>query len=409
MGAQLQMTLPAAVVPPRGRSRQSFANTALTAAVRFWFAVTVVGQLIFAFSVGSFYGIAAARGNSASAWNNHITHGYVPGDTLGNLAVYAHLLSAPIVILAGLLQLIPRIRDRAPSLHRWNGRLYILTAFTVSLAGLYMTWIRSSVGDLPQHLGSSLMAVLIMVCAVMALRYAMVRDFNTHRRWALRLYIVVSASLFIRAGIFLAFAINRGPFGFDPTTLSGPFLTFLTFAQYIVPLTVLELYLRAKDNGSAVGRFAMAATLVALTLALGAGIFIVTMGGWLPLVKAAFDPRKSITQTLSATMAANGVDRAIQQYHDLKATQAATYNFDEAELNTLGYQLLRKKEFKPAIRIFELNVEAYPRSSNAYDSLAESYMDDGDKASAITNYKKALELNPKNGNSAVMLRKLTAP
>ena len=409
MGAELQMTLPAAVAPPRRRSQQSFADTALTAAVRFWFAVTVVGQLIFAFAVASFYGIAAARGNSASAWNDHITHGYVPGDTLGNLVVYAHLFSAPIVILAGMLQLIPRIRDRAPSLHRWNGRLYILTAFTVCLAGLYMTWVRSSVGDLSQHLGSTLMAVLIMTCAVMALRYAMARDFKTHRRWALRLYIVVSASLFIRAAIFLAFALNHGPFGFDPTTFSGPFLTFLTFAQYIVPLTVLELYLRAKDSGTTVGRFAMAASLVGLTLALGAGILIVTMGAWLPQVKAAFDPRKSIVQTLSATIAANGIDRAIQQYHDLKATQAATFNFDESQLNTLGYQLLRKKEFKPAIRIFELNVEAYPHSSNAYDSLAEGYMDEGDRESSVANYKKALELNPKNGNSAVMLRKLTAP
>jgi Flp pilus assembly protein TadD len=92
----------------------------------------------------------------------------------------------------------------------------------------------------------------------------------------------------------------------------------------------------------------------------------------------------------------------------LKATQAAAYNFDEGELNTLGYELIRKKEFKEAIRIFQLNVEAYPHSSNAYDSLAEGYMDDGDRVRAIANYEKALQLNPKNSNSAVMLQKLTA-
>jgi len=391
-----------------GLKLDSFAETALTAATRFWFGVTVIGQLIFAFAVASFYGMAAVRGNSARAWSNHITHGYVPGDTLGNLTVFVHLMSAPIVILAGMIQLIPRIRERAPFFHRWNGRLYMVSAFIVSLAGLSMTWVRGSVGDLIQHLGSSLMAVLIMICAVMALRYALARDFRTHRRWALRLYLVVSASLFIRAGFFLSIFLNHGPFGFDPTTFSGPFLTFMTFAQYVVPLAVLELYLRAKDSPGALRRMATAGVLFVLTLGMGAGILVVTMAVWMPEVKAAYDPRQSIVGILSATIASSGMDQAVQQYHDLKATQAAAYNFDEGELNTLGYQLIRARKLKEAIRVFQLNIEVYPRSSNAYDSLAEGYMDDGDKVRAIANYEKALQLNPKNGNSAGMLQKLTA-
>src|ERR1700722_13204465 len=299
----------------------SIAGTALNAATRFWFGVTVVGQLIFAFTVASFYGMAAMRGNSATAWSKNITHGYVPGDTVGNLAVATHLFSAVVVILAGMLQLIPQVRNRFPVFYRWNGRVYIVTAFTISLAGLYMTWIRGSVGDLMQHLGSSLMAVLIMVCAVMALRYALARDFRTHRRWALRLYLVVSASLFIRAGIFLSFFLNHGPFGFDPSTFSGPFLTFITFAQYLLPLAVLELYLHAKESPGALPRVATAGVLFMLTLAMGAGIFVVTMAAWLPEVKAAYDPRKPLALTLSATIASRGIDQAVQQYHDLKAAE----------------------------------------------------------------------------------------
>ncbi len=75
----------------------------------------------------------------------------------------------------------------------------------------------------------------------------------------------------------------------------------------------------------------------------------------------------------------------------------------------MGYQLIRAKKFKEAIRIFELNVEAYPQSSNAYDSLAEGCLDAGDKAQAIVNYRKAIQLNPKNGNSVSMLQKIEAP
>ncbi len=54
-------------------------------------------------------------------------------------------------------------------------------------------------------------------------------------------------------------------------------------------------------------------------------------------------------------------------------------------------------------------MEAFPKSGNTYDSLAEGYMDDGDKAQAVANYQKSLQLNPKNRNAVVMLRKLNAP
>jgi tetratricopeptide (TPR) repeat protein len=386
----------------------SAAETALKAAARFWFVVAVIGQFAFAFTVASFYGLTAARGNWP-AWNKFMPHGYPPGQTMGNFVVAVHVFSAAIGILAGALQLIPQIRNRFPVFHRWLGRIYILTAFTLSSAGLYMVWIRGSVGDLPQHLGSTLHAILIMLSAVMALRYALARDFKTHRRWALRLYLVVSASLFIRAGIFLAVLLNHGPFGFDPITFTGPFLTFISFAQYLVPLAILEIYLRAQERPGTARRMAVAAGLFVLTAAMAAGVFAVTIATWVPAVKAAYDTRKSIAQTLSVTIASSGIDQAAKQYHDLQAGSPAAYNFDEDELNTLGYQLIRTNKFKEAIRIFQLNVRAYPQSSNVYDSLAEAYMDDGDKPLAVAYYQKSLQLNPKNRNAVQMLQKLNAP
>jgi tetratricopeptide (TPR) repeat protein len=241
------------------------------------------------------------------------------------------------------------------------------------------------------------------------LRYALLRDFKTHRRWALRLFMVVSASLFIRAGLFLSFVLNHGPFGFNAVTFSGPFLTFMSFGQYLVPLAVLEIYLRTQDHAGAFGRFAMAAGLFVLTLGLGAGIVAVTMAAFLPNLKRAYDSRKSIAETLSATIATSGIDQAAQQYHQLRAARAATYNLDEDELNALGYQLVRASKLKQAIRIFQLNVEAYPNSGNTYDSLAEAYMDDGNKLQAIANYKRSLQLNPGNNNAVKMLQELNAP
>ncbi len=385
----------------------SVANGALKAAARFWFGVTVIGQLVFAFAVASFYGLTAARGDF-HGWSKSITHGYVPGDKLGNLAVMMHIGSAVVIMLSGAVQLVPGVRDRFPVFHRWNGRVYMLTAVTLSVAGLYMTWIRGSVGNTMLHLSSTLNAVLIWLGAGMALHYALARDFKTHRRWALRLFLVTSASWFFRLMIFLYFLL-LGSRGLDPTMLGSPVFIYMSFAQYLLPLAVLEVYLRAKEHGGTLPRMATAAGLFLLTLAMVVGIFAVSMAVWVPDVKAGFDPRKSIAETLSATVASSGIDQAVKQYHELKTSGAASYNFDEDQLNSLGYQLIQMKKFKEAIRIFQLNIEAYPQSSNVYDSLGEGYMDDGDRALAVANYQRSLQLNPKNRNAVQMLQKLNAP
>jgi cytochrome c-type biogenesis protein CcmH/NrfG len=61
---------------------------------------------------------------------------------------------------------------------------------------------------------------------------------------------------------------------------------------------------------------------------------------------------------------------------------------------------------RDAIAVFELNAEAYPSSSNVYDSLGEAYVVAGDKTSAVRNYRRSLELNPENQNAIRMLEQL---
>lgn len=128
------------------------------------------------------------------------------------------------------------------------------------------------------------------------------------------------------------------------------------------------------------------------------------------LAKAqALASRKSIGEALASTIEAEGIDAAIQRYRDLKTKQGGAYDFSEGELNTLGYQLLQRKKMKEAIRIFQLNVEAYPQSGNVYESLAEAYMDNSEKELAIANCQKSSQLDPANKNAVEMLKKLTTP
>ena len=59
-----------------------------------------------------------------------------------------------------------------------------------------------------------------------------------------------------------------------------------------------------------------------------------------------------------------------------------------------------------AVEVFSQNVVDYPASWNAYDSLGEAYEALGKAASAIKNYKRSLELNPKNEHAEARLKVL---
>ena len=270
----------AALAPP-ARSLQAAGKKALGAATAFWFVVTLAGQLMFVAYVLAVYGGAVVRGD-LTGWNAVMPHGYVPGATLGNIAIGLHLLLAAVIMLGGALQLIPQVRTYAPRFHHWNGRTYLAGAAIASLTGLYMVWTRGTVGNVTQHIGTSVNAVLILLFGVLALRCAIRRDIVAHRRWALRLFMCVGGVWFFRVGLMFWIAVNRGPVGFDPATFQGPFLSFLAFGQYLVPLAVLQLYLLCRERGGAMAHFGMAAGLAALTVATAVGVAVATMGMWLP-------------------------------------------------------------------------------------------------------------------------------
>ncbi|HVE57254.1 MAG TPA: serine hydrolase [Pyrinomonadaceae bacterium] len=117
-------------------------------------------------------------------------------------------------------------------------------------------------------------------------------------------------------------------------------------------------------------------------------------------------PKKSIAETLYKIAVEKDAASAVAEYRKLKAENSPTYDFSENELNTLGYQLVGLKRLKDAIEIFKLNVEMFPASSNPYDSLGETYLADGQKELALANYKKAAELDPKNANALLIVRRL---
>lgn len=245
------------------------------------FSAMLVGLVMFATYLLGFYGRSAVEGRP-EAWNDVLQGGYVPGDTAGNSVLASHLAFGFIVTLGGVLQVLPWVRNRWPRFHRWNGRVFATSAAIASAGGLILIWTRTAAGDLSQHIAISINALLILACTGMAWHLARARRFDAHRRWALRLFLVVNGGWFFRIGLMLWIVLNQGPVGFDPKTFSGPALTALAFGQYVVPLTLLELYFRAQASRAPHARLAMAAVLGTTTLLVLGGVAAATAILWLP-------------------------------------------------------------------------------------------------------------------------------
>ncbi len=116
--------------------------------------------------------------------------------------------------------------------------------------------------------------------------------------------------------------------------------------------------------------------------------------------------KKSAATAIRQVADAKGAEAAWKAYQEMKKNQQTSYEFNENEFNTLGYNYLQSGKTQIALVVFKINVAEYPNSSNVYDSYGEALMKDGLNESAIENYKKSLELNPANTNAVAMLAKM---
>jgi len=264
------------------QDKRAFVNKLLKATGATWLTTAILGQWFFALYILMFYGGHAVN-NNWEAWSNRMIHGFVQGDWLGNLSVFLHITLAFVITFCGPLQLIPQFRTYFPKFHRWNGRVYMITALVISVSSIYMIWAREAIiGGLSGQLGTTFDGLLIITFAIIATRYAMKGQINRHQRWALRLFIVVSGVWFFRVIRGFWILINNGTSPGSNGNLTGPFDMVLNFAGYLIPLLILELYFVIKLRGTASMQLGMAVALLGLTIATGLGIYSAGNIFWLP-------------------------------------------------------------------------------------------------------------------------------
>ncbi len=81
-----------------------------------------------------------------------------------------------------------------------------------------------------------------------------------------------------------------------------------------------------------------------------------------------------------------------EHYKRISHQMGYTVSPPEEFVNGIAYQLMSMSQFKRAYYFFEMNIENYPVSFNAYDSMGDLFAQTGDKQKAIEYYSKSLSL-----------------
>jgi CubicO group peptidase (beta-lactamase class C family) len=120
-------------------------------------------------------------------------------------------------------------------------------------------------------------------------------------------------------------------------------------------------------------------------------------------------PKRSAAESIAATLSTPSGSAGVDSRFAAMRRDSAHFVVNEAELNRLGYYFMSRGMIADALIVFTLNVNAFPRSANAYDSLGEAFLARRDTVRAVANYRRSLELDPNNSNAANILKRIAPP
>ncbi len=144
-----------------------------------------------------------------------------------------HVAASGVAMLLGAFQFFRPLRRKAPALHRWMGRIYILACIVGGLAGGAIA-LSSTAGPIAGW-GFFLLAVLWVPFTMMAWVSAMRRDFDAHERWMIRSFALTFAAVTLRIYLPVASVMSHG-FPLEAYRI-------IAWAAWVPNLIVAELFI----------------------------------------------------------------------------------------------------------------------------------------------------------------------
>lgn len=148
---------------------------------------------------------------------------------------YLHIFSSPVIISTGTLLIFFRLEKKQKALHRFLGKIYILTILLVSgpsalIMGLYAN------GGYPAQISFVVLAFLWIIFTYLSCKYAKSNKIDKHKYWMYRSFALTLSAVTLR---FYAFIIDYYNFNIPPIE-SYILLAYLSWIPNLLVLYLLE-------------------------------------------------------------------------------------------------------------------------------------------------------------------------
>lgn len=203
--------------------------------------ITVWGSaMLFGMYILAFYFVALVQGNTGQ-WNEVLPGMYDRDTGTATISIGVHFAAGGIILILGCIQLVDRVRLKFPAVHRWLGRLYVLSALATAVGGLLFIFLKGTIGGTIMDIGFAGYGILTFIAALATIRYARSGDFERHRAWAIRLFALAIGSWLYRMdyGFWFLFTDGLG----HGQYFDGPFDYFMDFFFYLPNLLVAEVFI----------------------------------------------------------------------------------------------------------------------------------------------------------------------
>lgn len=153
------------------------------------------------------------------------------------ISFYVHVFVSTIVLVAGLLQCSMYLLSRYPRLHRYSGKIYVVTVLCFSgPAGLIMSFYAN--GGLPARISFVLLSLLWLGSTYTGWRYAIQGRWKDHGQMMLRSYTLALSALTLRLYAYLIAALNI------PLHPVAAYIT-ISWLSWTLNLLVIEVLIRS--------------------------------------------------------------------------------------------------------------------------------------------------------------------
>lgn len=117
-----------------------------------------------------------------------------------------HIIPGALFLMLALLQFVPSIRARHLEVHRWLGRVLVVTGLVIGVSALVMSF-TMNIGGSNETAATTLFGILFLFCLIKAYRHIRRKEVAQHREWMIRAFAIGLGVATTRpiVGIFFAF------------------------------------------------------------------------------------------------------------------------------------------------------------------------------------------------------------